>query len=289
MSAQAATFERLPGVSANVYAQADFERVCTLVGTEAGIVLTASKAMLVYSRLAPLVRASGAGTFGRYLDLVDADPAQRQALVGALTTNHTAFYREGHHFKHFAKQVRPALLRRLSDGGAVRLWSAACSTGEEPWSMLFTLFGADGAGARAVNAGDLVLLATDLADHALQRARAATYPAETLAAVPPELTRAWTVASGQSVTIAEDLRSRARFRSLNLLRAWPMTRPFDVIFCRNVMIYFDAPTKERLLERLANQLAPGGYLYIGHSERVSGPATALLQPIENTVYRRVAA
>lgn len=289
MSAHAMAFDRLPGVSANVYAEADFERVRALVGAEAGIVLTPSKAMLVYSRLAPLVRASGAGTFGRFLDLVDADPAKREALVGALTTNHTAFYREAHHFEHLGKHVRPLLMRRLAAGGAVRLWSAACSTGEEPWSMLFTMFGGDRAAGRAIAAGDLVLLATDLAAHALQRARAATYPADSLSAVPPPLARAWAITSGETVTIADELRACARFRSLNLLRPWPMARTFDVIFCRNVMIYFDTPTKERLLERLANQLAPGGHLYIGHSERVSGPATALLQPIENTIYRRVAA
>lgn len=278
----------VPGVSPQVFGPRDFATIAELVRREAGIVLGDHKRMLAYSRLAPLVRASGAGTFGEYLAGLTGNREAEARMIAALTTNHTYFYREPHHFDHFIDHVRPSLIERARGGEAVRLWSAGCSSGEEIWTLMMALMGSDRAAARALAACDIVALASDLAGHALDAAKAATYPESALAALPPEWVRLWceaAAASADTLTIASDLRSLVRFRQLNLLRPWPFAGLFDVIFCRNVMIYFDAPTTDALVLSFARQLKPGGYLYIGHSERVSGPAADLLVPAGPTIYQ----
>ena len=276
----------VPGISPDVYGARDFQAVAAMVRAEAGIVLPPGKAMLVYSRLAPLVRTSGLGTFGAYLEAIHHDAAARRKAVCALTTNHTFFYREEHHFHHFANEVRPQLLARLGRGEAVRLWSAGCSSGEETWSLAMTLLGPDRVEGKALLGKDLKVLASDIADHALAQAQQARYDAKALDAVPAPLRVAWTKTLRDEVVIADDLRELVQFRRLNLHGDWPISRCFQTIFCRNVMIYFDQSGKEALLSRFANQLEPGGHLYIGHSERVSGPAEALLENVGPTIYRR---
>lgn len=287
MSALAADFARdLPGISPDVYGERDFRAIAAIVEDEAGIVLPAGKAMLVYSRIAPLVRAAGTGTFAAYIERVRHDATERQRTIGALTTNHTFFYREAHHFEHLARVNRPALLRRLDGGQPVRLWSAGCSSGEETWSLVMTLLGPDKAEGRRMAQRNLRVLASDIADHALRKASAASYATADIEAVPQDLRQPWTETSGEEARIGDVARSLVRFRKLNLMGDWPMRKPFDTIFCRNVMIYFDQPTKERLVHRFAQQLKPGGFLYIGHSERATGPASALLEPVGPTIYRR---
>lgn len=279
----------MPGISPGIYDNADFRAIADIAHAEAGIVLPAGKAMLVYSRLAPLVRDSGCATFGSYVMRIRENAAERQKAICALTTNHTFFYREAHHFEHFAQQVRPGYVQRLQTGGKVRLWSAGCSSGEETWSLLMTLLGTDPAEGKAIARRDLRLLASDIAAHALAKARSATYRAEDLKAVPEALRRIWTESEGEDAVIAPEVQQLARFRMLNLLGPWPMQGRFDTIFCRNVMIYFDNPTKERLVQRFAEVLSPGGWLYIGHSERVTGPALDLLSTEGPTIYRKRAA
>ena len=276
----------VPGISPGVYGARDFQAVAAMVRAEAGIVLPPGKAMLVYSRLAPLVRGSGLGTFGAYLAAIREDAEARRKAVNALTTNHTFFYREEHHFQHFASHVRPQLRAMLGRGEAVRLWSAGCSSGEETWSLVMTLLGPDRPEGKAMARQDVKVLASDIADHALARARAAVYEAKAMEAVPAPLRAAWTSGQGDDVTIASDLRDMVQFRRLNLHGEWPMRRRFQTIFCRNVMIYFDQSGKEALLARFAAQLEPGGHLYIGHSERVSGPAEACLENVGPTIYRK---
>jgi chemotaxis protein methyltransferase CheR len=284
------TFEQvLPGISPGIYDAADFAAVSEIAYREAGIVLAQGKAMLVYSRLAPLVRDSGCATFGSYILRIREDAAERFKAICALTTNHTFFYREGHHFEHLAEEVRPAMIERLERRGKVRIWSAGCSSGEETWSLLMTLLGPDRSAGQRIAKTDLRILASDIAAHALHKASAATYRTEDLKPVPEPLRRAWTVEQGAESVIAKEVQAMVRFRSLNLHGDWPMHGKFDVIFCRNVMIYFDTPTKERLVERFADALVPGGWLYIGHSERVTGPALDLLATTGPTIYRRRAA
>ena len=302
----------VPGISPMVYSKGDFLRIAELARVEAGIVLSERKRMLAYSRLAPLVRRSGQATFAGYLDLIEQDPAEAMNAIAALTTNHTYFNREPHHFQHFEAEVRPALVRRAASGERVRMWSAGCSSGEEIWTLVMVLLGEDKAAGKRLARGDIVTLASDLSEEALASARAATYPAEALSALPERLRGNWTIPApaalntpanpatqgsgpapsggqGERFTIGPEARAMVRFRQLNLLRPWPFRSLFDVIFCRNVMIYFDSAAKERLVLALARQLVPGGYLYIGHSERVSGEANALIDPVGPTIYRRRAA
>lgn len=277
----------IPGVSPDIYSGSDFTQVARIVYEEAGIVLPQGKAMLVYSRLAPLVRASGLVTFSKYIELLGTDRSELDRTVAALTTNHTFFYREAHHFEHLAGVVRPRVITRLEAHQPVRLWSAGCSSGEETWSIVMTLLGPDRQKGLGMLRGDIRVLASDIAPHAIERGSKAVYHAKDMAPVPDELRNAWTVPAGaEELTIADPARSIVRFRQLNLLGQWPVKGRFDFIFCRNVMIYFDAPTKEQLVQRFAQVLVPGGFLYIGHSERVTGPATQLLELVGPTIYRR---
>jgi len=283
----AGTFaDTMPGISPGVYDERDFKAVAAIIHKEAGIMLPPGKAMLVYSRLAPLVRASGRGTFSGYIQLIEQDAGERRKTVNALTTNHTFFYREAHHFEHFAEVVRPRLLQDLANGGSARMWSAGCSSGEEVFSLTMTLLGADRSQGVQIARRDIRILASDIADHALQKASEGRYDAKDASGLPDELRRNWTQNSGSQMVIAQEARSLVQFKRLNLQGEWPMRRPFQVIFCRNVMIYFDQPTKDRLVARFAQALAPGGYLYIGHSERVSGPAEDLLESVGPTIYHR---
>ena len=282
----------ISGVSPSVYGPADFEAISRIVYEGAGIVLPPTKSMLVYSRLAPRVRETGSGTFTAYVERIRADKAERHRAIEALTTNHTFFYRESHHFEHFAEAVRPGLVAQAAARQPVRLWSAGCSSGEETWSLALTLLGPDRAEGQRVARSDTLILATDINGKVLRKAEAARYPAADIEPVPAALRQPWTRTLGESAAkggdaeIGEEARALVRFRSLNLLGEWPMARPFDAIFCRNVMIYFDQPTKERLVSRLAAQLKPGGHLYIGHSERATGPAEAVLEQVVPTIYRR---
>jgi len=276
----------LPGINPDVYTAADFRAVAEIVYAVSGNVLPEGKAMLVYSRLAPLVRETGSVTFGRFVERMRAEPEMMARAVAALTTNHTFFYRESHHFEHFEQEVRPGLVRTLESGRAARLWSAGCSSGEETWSLVLTLLGAEPLAGRRLAQRDLRILASDLAPHALTKARAALYASKDLKPVPAEFVSSWVKIDGETAEIGEVARSIVRFRQLNLLHEWPFSGQFEVIFCRNVMIYFDQQTNQALVERFARQLVPGGYLYIGHSERVTGPATALLEPVGPTIYRR---
>lgn len=286
MNAIAQAFDQLPGIGRGIYAPADFEAVRDIMHQSAGIVLVPGKAMLVYSRLAPLVRVSGCNTFAAYVTRIREDEVERRKAVCALTTNHTFFFREDHHFDHFARDVRPGLMKRATAGEPVRIWSAGCSSGEETWSIAMTMLGADRAEGRRLAGRDVLLLATDIADHALATAEAARYRADTLDAVPAALRRNWMRDEGTDALMTDEARALVRFKPLNLLGDWPMRTAFDVIFCRNVMIYFDQPTKERLVRRFAAQLASGGFLYIGHSERVSGPAAEMLTQVGPTIYRK---
>lgn len=289
MSASSARTEPIPGVSPEIYSTADFAAVAEIVYATAGIVLPQGKAMLVYSRLAPLVRQAGCVTFSRYIEMMNADGAELNRAVASLTTNHTFFYREAHHFEHLSREARPRLIGKMDRREPVRLWSAGCSSGEETWSMVMTLLGPERSAGIGMTRGDLRVLASDLAPHAIRKAEAGVYTDKELAPVPQDLRRAWTQEKSGEVSMTDAIRSIVRFRLLNLLGEWPMKGRFDLIFCRNVMIYFDNPTKERLVQRYVQALVPGGFLYIGHSERVTGPASDQLELVGPTIYQRRAA
>jgi chemotaxis protein methyltransferase CheR len=268
------------------YTHDDFGAIAAMVHAHAGICMPETKAMLIYSRLTKLVRERGFSDFARYVELIRTDTGERARAIEALTTNHTKFFREIHHFEHFEQHVRPGLVARLIAGGRVRLWSSAASSGEEPYSLGMTMLGTDKAKARKIAESDLALLGTDLAGHVLRTAAEGVYPANAADDIPDRYARIWTRQEGANLAIAKPLKDLIRFRKLNLLNSWPIKGQFDVIFCRNVMIYFDEPTKELLLRRLSDQLVSGGYLYIGHSERLIGSTATLLTSIGQTIYRK---
>ncbi|NVE95317.1 CheR family methyltransferase [Altererythrobacter lutimaris] len=276
----------IPGVSPQVYSARDFAQVSELAHTHTGIVLDESKRMLVYSRLAPHVRRSGCQTFAEFLALLARDSALIAKTLAALTTNHTYFHREAHHFDFVAEHLRAPLTAKAKAGQAVRIWSAGCSSGEEIWNLMMVLLGPDRSAGKAFAHKDVLALATDLAPHALETAQNATYPEDALENLETALLANWCEPVGRQLRIVSQVRDLVRFRELNLLGEWPMSGQFDVIFCRNVMIYFDQPTKDRLVRRLAEQLKPGGHLFIGHSERIGSDTELGLETLGPTIYRR---
>src|SRR5918911_2648375 len=256
------------GLSSPDLGNAEFHRIRSLVYRLSGIDLHPGKEGLVKSRLAKRLRALGIATFQDYLAHLERDASgeERAVMVDVLTTNKTSFFREAQHFDHLRDHVLPALRSR---GGTMRLWSAACSTGEEPFSIAMLL--SDELGPQ--RASSARILATDISARVLSHATAGVYGEDALRDVPqPLVSRHFTLASttpARAYRASDALRSMVRFARLNLIGPWPMRGPFDVIFCRNVMIYFDEPTQQRLVQRFWEILAPGGYLFVGHSESLS--------------------
>ncbi len=269
------------------YTAGDFRAIAAMIQADAGIHLPASKASLVYSRLVKRLRALHLASFHEYCALLEspAGGAERVEMLCALTTNVTRFYRERHHFDHLEREVLPALLAKARAGAKVRLWSAACSTGQEAYSIALCVLAVDPQAARH----DVKVLATDIDPHVVEEARAGVYSAAALSDVPPDLRARHFKAQGDDCYADHDLRALVTCRVLNLNGPWPMRGAFDAIFCRNVAIYFDEPTQHALWGRFAGQMAPGGWLYIGHSERVNGAAGDLLAPCGVTTYRRTGA
>ncbi|MGI4946945.1 MAG: CheR family methyltransferase [Janthinobacterium lividum] len=264
----------------------DFRAIADMLRQDAGITLPDGKTTLVYSRLAKRLRALGLSGFSDYVALLQgADGAEeRQNMMRALTTNVTRFFREPHHFEHLRTTVLPPLLAAAKAGGRVRLWSAACSNGQESYSLALTILDL------LPNAADLDVrvLASDIDTDMVAAGRAGQYDAETLTPVPAPLRSRWFRPVADGLEVGPELRRLVQFRELNLIGAWPMRSGFDAIMCRNVAIYFDADTQALVWSRFAPLLAPGAHLYIGHSERLSGPAAAGFVPAGTTIYRRVA-
>lgn len=237
---------------------ADFERVRGLIGKYAGIALAPVKRDLVYARLAKRLRALKIGSFAEYIDLVEGDPAEGERFVNALTTNLTSFFREPHHFEMLAEMFKTKLR------GDVRIWSAACSTGEEPYTIAMTAF-------EAHAEGRTVIVASDIDTTVLDRALKGVYGADHVAQLSrARLERFFERGIGSNaghVRVRNEVKALVRFERSNLLDvAWPVQGPLDVIFCRNVMIYFDHSTQRRILERMRSLLRPDGILFTGHSE-----------------------
>lgn len=274
------------GVSPQIYSPSDFREIQRMVYAMAGITVPDHKATLVYSRLVPRLRDTASATFGEYLQRLKSDREERYTALCALTTNHTHFFRESHHMEHMRTHLLDEWLDRLANRGQVRVWSAGCSSGEEPWSILLSLLGERSDGLDRLKRGSFRLLATDIDRNVLKVAQEAKYPLASREGIPRELAERWTEIRDNEFILLPQIRSFLSIRMLNLVGEWPMQCSFDAIYCRNVMIYFDVPTKARLLERLANQLKPGGILYIGHSERITSGTLPQLREIGPTIYRK---
>lgn len=246
--------------------QADFDRLRQLLHDDAGIYLPEAKVALLYSRLGKRLRALHLTSFRAYCERVAEDAAERREMLAALTTNVTRFFREPHHFGHL-QRLLPAWREAAQAGARIRLWSAACSSGQEPYSMAMTLLSAWPEAA----AQDVRILATDIDPVVLAKAEEGAYAPELLQEVPEELKRKYFRRDGEVWRANDALRKLVVFNELNLIGDWPMKGRFQAIFCRNVAIYFDGPTQDRLWSRFADILSPDGRLYIGHSERATDP------------------
>jgi chemotaxis protein methyltransferase CheR len=265
----------------------DFNTIAKIIHAEAGIALGDNKGQLVYSRLAKRLRLLGLASFHDYCNVITSEDGavERQAMIAALTTNVTRFFREPHHFEHLKTAILPPLLQQAKQGGRVRIWSAACSSGQEPYSIGMTIL------SLMPDAGryDVKILASDIDPNILREGQEAVYPDGAMESVPPALRAKWFVNSGPgSARVNEELRALVTFRKLNLIGNWPMHGLFHAIFCRNVVIYFDAETQAKVWGRFVPLLEPDGALYIGHSERVSGAAERMLRSDGVTTYRSIA-
>ena len=263
----------------------DYHMIAQVVHERAGIHLGARKQQLVYTRLARRLRKLSLPTFKDYCERLTGDDAESEIgyLLNAITTNLTSFFREGHHFEQLAQELEPCAGE--GRGRRVRVWSSACSSGEEPYSIAMTLrrLGFD------ARTDDAKVLATDIDTNVLERGRRGLYGDEAFKrmarAEVERFTEPCPLDGIPGRAICGEVKAFVHFKRLNLMGAWPMHGPFDAIFCRNVIIYFDAPTKARLVDRLADLLRPGGTLYLGHSESLvrRHPKLSL---VGRTAYRR---
>ena len=265
----------------------EFEFVRTVVEKNAGIVLTSNKMQLVQGRLVRRARELGLTSIAEYCDLIrNGGPEELVGLINAITTNVTSFFRESHHFDALMSVMLPEAMGRNERSRRMRIWSAGCSSGEEPYSIAM----ASGEALSGVRGWDFKILATDIDHEVLQIAEHGRYATERLTGISDDRRRRWFVRDERDADVdwrvTPELQSMITFRPLNLMGNWPMRGPFDVIFCRNVMIYFDQPTRDRLLMRYAGLLADGGYLCLGHSESIHSQHSHF-KLVGRTIYRKV--
>lgn len=268
----------------------EFDNFRKLIHRHAGIHLTTAKRDLVRSRLAKRLRHFGFATYGAYYEHLrrhDPQGEELQQMINCITTNKTEFFREPHHFDFLRRACLPELQRAATEGGRrrVRIWSAACSMGQEPYSLAMTLrehFG-------SATGWDLRILASDIDTNVLAAAAEGIYPLAEIDTVPEDLRRRHLLKGTGSwaghCRVRPETQSLVTFRQINLIEEpWPIRTRFDVVFCRNVFIYFNRQTQERILERMAQVLTPRGYLILGHSENLFWSAE-LFESLGNTIYR----
>jgi chemotaxis protein methyltransferase CheR len=276
----------------NFMRDSEFEFIRNLVYKRSRISLGPDKRELVAARVGKRLRAVELASFGAYCRLLQTPAGKEESdqLIDAISTHHTAFFREKDHFEFIRSRIVPEMLARSRADRWQRLhaWSAACSSGEEPYSLAITL-----AEALQGSAWTWHVEATDISSRVLRQAESAVYPSQMLDPLPAERVRAHFQQGIGPQTgnyrVKRDIQSGVTFRQLNLLGdPPPFTEPFQLILCRNVMIYFDQPTQEELVNRLASRLVPGGYLLVGHAESLTGIRHSL-QMVKTAVYRRPAA
>jgi chemotaxis protein methyltransferase CheR len=277
------------GDGAALLGEAEFRFLRDFVYEHCGIALGEHKRQLVQGRLARRLRALHLPDYAAYCALLRADPdAELGELASAISTNVTAFFREPHHYELLERELLPQwLAHKRRDGDRLRIWSAGCSSGEEPYALAMVL--AEALEKHGATGVDAKILATDLSPQALETARNGVYPLDKLDGISEERRRRWLLrGDGEYAGYAcvhPRLRELVTVQPLNLLHDWPMRGPFDAIFCRNVVIYFDQPTKQRLFSRYAALLPAGGHLFLGHSESLHG-INDDFELIGRTVYRK---
>lgn len=263
----------------------DFRKIASLVAKKTGIVIDERKRAFIHGRLGRRLRALGLADFSAYCRLLDSPDgdAEHGMLVNAITTNHTSFFREPHHFEYLTNTILPTLIdANATRTRRFRIWSAGCSTGEEPYTLAMTLRESP----LPLDGWDIKILATDLDTNVVTHAAAGRYDPDRVQSIPPAIRKRYISADTEGQAVMHDaLRSLITFKPLNLLEPWPMTGPFDIIFCRNVVIYFDKPTQRRLFDRYADMLKPDGWLIVGHSESLLN-LTDRFDLVGRTIYRR---
>lgn len=265
----------------------DFDRICRLAKKGWGLNLDEAKKPLIRSRLSKRVNELGLSDFDVYCDLIQGGNTDEQEhFVNALTTNVTHFYRELHHFEYLEEKVLPELIARARKGGRVRIWSAGCSTGKEPYSIAGSILKLS-PDAHSLN---IRILATDIDASVLSKAEAGIYRNEDCS-FPSDARKSLvfekTKSDQPNWTVRPDVQSLVTVRKLNLVDEWPMKGPFDVIMCRNVAIYFDKPTQAAIWKQFRRYLPEDGHLFIGHSERIIAPETMGFALCATTTYRAV--
>jgi len=278
-----------PDDGATALGDAEFAFLRDFVYQHLGIALSEQKRQLVQGRLARRLRALGLPNYAAYCQLLCDDPeGELGELASVISTNVTSFFRENHHYELLEKELLPRWLEhKRRAGDRLRIWSAGCSSGEEPYAIAMVLAEAmEKAGSHGV---DAKVLATDLSPQVLEIARNGVYPLDKLDGISEERRHRWMLrGSGRNegyACVHPRLRELVTVQRLNLLHDWPMRGPFDAIFCRNVVIYFDTPTKQRLFSRYAALLPAGGYLFLGHSESMHGISSDF-DLVGRTTYRK---
>jgi chemotaxis protein methyltransferase CheR len=270
----------------------DFRRIASFVENYCGIKMPPTKKTMVEGRLRRRVRALGLKSLNDYCRaLFDDGKLENEAvgLIDSMTTNKTEFFRELPHFRYLTEQVLPDLLSCSPRAGLdhpLKVWSAACSTGAEPYSLAMTLDDI----AQSVRGFHFSVLATDISTEVLTTAVSAIYPQEMIAPIPEEMRRRYILRSRDqtrpTVRVASHIRTMVRFARLNLMdERYPVDGDMDIIFCRNILIYFDKPTQEAVVQRLSQHLRPGGYLFVGHTESIAGFKLPL-HPVATAIFQR---
>jgi chemotaxis protein methyltransferase CheR len=264
----------------------DFQKVASLAHEGFGLYLDASKMNMVFRRLSPRIRKLGLSDFSAYTARLQEDETERLNLLSLLTTNLTHFYREKHHFDIMRKTAFPHLVERLGNGGKARLWSCACSSGEEPYSIAMDVSEHIPNAATA----NIKILATDIDPEILKRAETGQYSQRNVGGIPAHLRSKYFSETNDDdlpFAVKPQLKKLIGFGQLNLPGEWPFQGTFDVIFCRNVAIYFTPETQEKLWARLIDRLPSGGLLFIGHSERISPAVSGNLRLLGRTAYQKI--
>ena len=265
----------------------DFRRVSQAVQEHCGINLRDGKLELVQARLAKLLRTRNFETTEAYLDHVLNDPgsAEFAHLIDSLSTNLTSFFRESQHFTYLGETFLPALITRKQtrNESTIRGWCAASSTGEEPYTLAMILLDVLQKQAVDFNAR---ILATDISHRVLHVARQGIYDRQRVAPVPPAMRARYFTSRNGALEVVAAVRNIVRFAHLNLVKPWPLNGPLDFIFCRNVMIYFDKPTQQQLVNRFHDILSPGGLLFTGHCESLTG-ITHSFRHVQATIYQKL--
>ncbi|MCV6639330.1 protein-glutamate O-methyltransferase [Candidatus Albibeggiatoa sp. nov. NOAA] len=267
------------------YSNQDFELLRKLVKEHTGINLSEHKQEMLYSRLARRLRALKMNSFASYYKMLKRNPGDELIqFVNAVTTNLTAFFREPHHFQFLEKKLLPELIARKSYSRRLRIWSAGCASGEEPYSLAMVLK------ENMPIDWDIKILATDLDSSMVERGKQGVYTLDRIEGISNTRIKRWFkrgsgIHEGK-VQVVPELQSMITFKTLNLMHNWPMHGPIDIIFCRNVVIYFDKPTQRVLFDRFANLMDKNGCLFVGHSENLFQLSTRY-QLLQQTVYRRI--